>query len=135
MKKIISVFLLCIMLFTFTSCGKGKIDDVKINEVKSEIYSQKDIDEAINTTLKYFKKNLKGCTLTEISYIGDDKIDAFKEWQKTYDKDEVIILISSFNVDSSGGDGSLNPNSTYTRWQWILARDKNHNWEHMDHGY
>ena len=135
MRKIISAVLLCIMLFTFTACEKGKIADVKVNKVKSEIYSQKDIDEAINTTLKYFKKNFKGCTLTEIDYIGDDKIDEFKEWQKTYDKDEVIILISSFNVDSSGGDGSLNPNSTYTRWQWILARDENQNWKHMDHGY
>ena len=49
--------------------------------------------------------------------------------------DEVIVLISSFDVDSSGGDGSLNPNSTYTRWSWILVRNKNGKWKHVDHGY
>ena len=135
MKKLISILLLFIMLFTFTACGKGKIADAKITKVKSEIYTQKDIDEAISTTLEYFKENFKGCTLTEISYIGDEKADEFREWQESYKKDEVIILISSFDVDKSGGDGSLNPNSTYTKWQWILARNENQNWEHMDHGY
>ncbi|MDR3277336.1 MAG: hypothetical protein LBT12_01065 [Oscillospiraceae bacterium] len=32
-------------------------------------------------------------------------------------------LLSDFEVDASGGDGSLNPNSTYTDWSWILTRD------------
>ena len=34
-----------------------------------------------------------------------------------------------------GGDGSLNPNDTYTGWQWILARNKGGKWKHKDHGY
>ncbi len=134
MKKVTAIFLTLSMLFILTSCG-GNIKNVTINEVSSNIYSKKDIENAIDTTLKYFKKNFKGCTLTEISYIGDELSDEFEEWQKQYQKDEVIILISSFDVDSTGGDGSLNPNSTYKRWQWILARDKGKNWVHMDHGY
>ena len=34
-----------------------------------------------------------------------------------------------------GGDGSFNPNSTYTGWNWILARDQGGKWSHVDHGY
>lgn len=52
-----------------------------------------------------------------------------------YGADEVIILESSFETDGKGGDGSLNPNDTYTGWQWILARDNNGKWQHKDHGY
>ena len=49
--------------------------------------------------------------------------------------DEVIVLLSSFDVDSSGGDGSLNPNSTYDNWSWILVRTSGGKWKHVDHGY
>lgn len=46
-----------------------------------------------------------------------------------------IALLSSFDVDSSGGDGSLNPNSTYNDWKWILVRTNGGQWQHVDHGY
>ncbi len=45
-----------------------------------------------------------------------------KDWADRNNADEVIVLLSSFDVDSSGGDGSLNPNSTYSDWKWILVR-------------
>ena len=32
------------------------------------------------------------------------------------------MLLSSFHVDESGGDGSLNANYTYESWSWILVR-------------
>lgn len=48
----------------------------------------------------------------------------------------VIALLSNFDVDSSGGDGSLNPNSTYSNWNWILIRDsKTGIWKVDDWGY
>jgi hypothetical protein len=58
--------------------------------------------------------------------------------QTTYvitDGDEVIVLVSSFDVDETGGDGSLNPDSTYTKWMWIMARQEGGKWQHVDHGY
>ena len=32
------------------------------------------------------------------------------------------VVTENFTVDESGGDGSLNPNSTYEDWNWILVR-------------
>ena len=52
-----------------------------------------------------------------------------------YGGDELIVLLSSFDVDASGGDGSLNPNETYSNWNWILVRDSGGQWRHADHGY
>ena len=49
--------------------------------------------------------------------------------------DEVLVFTSTFDVDESGGDGSLNPNDTYKNWKWILVRTNGGEWEHVDHGY
>ena len=97
-------------------------------------YSQEEIDAAMDVAIRYFKKEFSGCTLTQIQYPGDDA-EAFAHWADQCEKDQAIILTSSFTVDASGGDGSLNPNSTYTGWNWILVRDGAGRWEHADHGY
>ena len=94
-----------------------------------------EIESAIDVTLDYFKKNFEGCTLTEITYLGDDKLDDFQEFAERNNADDVIVFVSAFEAGDSGGDGSLNPNSTYTNWNWILVRTDGENWKHVDHGY
>ena len=73
--------------------------------------------------------------LTEIYYAGDSVSKEHQEWADRYNADETIVLLSSFDVDSSGGNGSLNPNSTYDGWNWILVRKEGEGWVHVDHGY
>jgi hypothetical protein len=52
------------------------------------------------------------------------------------DSKNVIILISEFVVDGSGKNPVLNPNSTYTDYQWILIRQgENSDWIIDDQGY
>ena len=135
MKKYLVTVLMCIIVLGLCSCG-GNVDNVKTHEVESQIYSQEDISKAIKTIEKEFEKNWKGCTLTEIYYAGDDEIsNEYKDWTNRNEAHEVIVLVSSFDVDSSGGDGSLNPNETYDDWKWILVRDNGGQWKHVDHGY
>lgn len=137
MKKIFCFLLCCLMLVCFSacSCNCGNTENVKIKTVESNVYSQKDIDDAINTIIKEFKADWYGCTLTEIYYAGDEASSAYQDWADRNNADETIVLLSSFDVDSSGGDGSLNPNSTYDDWGWILVRNKGGKWRHVDHGY
>lgn len=48
----------------------------------------------------------------------------------------VIVLLSNFDVDESGKNPVLNPNSTYSDYQWILIRDsKKSDWVIDDKGY
>lgn len=82
-----------------------------------------------------FRSNWKGCTLPEIYYAGDNRSETHQEWADRNNGDEVLLLLSSFGVDASGGDGSLNPNSTYENWMWILVRTNGGQWRHVDHGY
>jgi len=134
MKKTLSLLLCAIMTFSFTACG-GSISNVKILEWKSQVYSKEEIESAIKVAAEYFKKGFFGCTLTSITYAGDEKISDYIDWAVRNDADDVIVLISSFDVGRKGGDGSLNPNSTYDGWMWILVRTKGGNWRHVDHGY
>lgn len=113
---------------------KREENDIVEKEVTSNIYSYDDITSAINTVINYFNENFKGCTLKEIYYAGDNE-NYFKEILQQYGADEAIVLTSTFDVDGSGGDGSLNPNSTYKDWIWLLVRNKQGEWKHVDHGY
>ena len=126
---------MCLVLNLSLCTDAGNVKNVKTHEVDSELYSQKDIEAAIETIKKEFRMKWGGCTLTEIYYAGDDTSKEFQDWADRHDADEVIVLLSSFDVDSSGGDGSLNPNSTYHGWMWILARPYGGSWQHVDHGY
>ncbi len=134
MKRWLSFLLCTVLAMTLAGCG-GNIKNVTREPAESELYTAQDIEQAMDEALDYFHRNFKGCTMTRIYYVGDDRQDAFDEWAETCGCDEAIILESDFQVDSSGGDGSLKPDSTYTRWQWILARDKGGSWKHKDHGY
>jgi len=134
MKNLTKCIITVIILMSLAGCGD--IRNVKTIDWKpSELYTDKDIHKAINVIKTEFALKWDGCTLTEITYAGDEASLAHQDWAVRNNASEVIVLTSSFDVDSSGGDGSLNPNSTYTRWNWILIRDENGYWKHVDHGY
>lgn len=134
MKRFLSLLLSVLLLLALAGCG-GSVKDVQIQEMPSELYTQKDIDAAIDVIKKEFSRNWKGCTLTEIGYAGDDVSQEHAEWAERNDADEVIVLTSSFDVDESGASPTLNPGQTYTRWMWILVRSNGGKWRHVDHGY
>lgn len=134
MKRGTEIVFVILVLAVLCACG-GNVKDAVIVPVQSEIYTEKEIDGAVKIAINYFTREFSGCTLKEIRYIGDEAKDSFSEWAEQYDADNAIILLSTFDVDASGGDGSLNPNSTYTNWQWILVRNGKGSWRHVTHGY
>ena len=102
MKKILCLFMCVFLVIGLSACG-GDISKVKTHDVDSEIYSADDINSAVDTIEKEFDANWNGCTLTEIYYAGDDYCTDFQEFADRNNADEVIVLLSSFDVDSSGG--------------------------------
>ena len=134
MKKILPFLLFMLSTFLLVGCG-GNVKNVEIAEYDSEIYSHEEIDDAMEAAMAYFKKEFSGCTLRELKYIGDEQLSGYEEFALRIHARDVIVLVSTFEVDSSGGDGSLNPNSTYTNWKWILGLGADGRWQHIDHGY
>lgn len=131
MKKLWVVLLAGMILLGLCACS-GNTGNT---EFSSDLYTDREIHSAMEAAIDYFDENFSGCTLTKITYAGDDVSQAHTEWAARNDADDVIVLTSSFDVDETGGDGSLNPNSTYDNWMWILVRDDGGEWRHVDHGY
>ena len=56
------------------------------------------------------------------------------DWKEN--NQELIVVLLTFNTDEKGGDGEVNPNATYTNWQWHLVKTKDKkNWEIISWGY
>lgn len=129
--------LLCAALLAmfFYPRGGGNVREAVILPAGSDIYTEADIDAAMDVTLRCFKKGFDGCTLKELRYAGDEAAGQFAEWEEQYQTDEAIVLLSTFDVDASGGDGSLNPNYTYKNWGWVLGRNAGGKWELLTCGY
>ncbi len=143
MKKLICILLSVTVLFLMSACNvqlnkSGNVKSVKIEEWEvSKLYSDDEIKAAIKASEDYFEKEFDGCTLTKITYAGDNVSLNETAYRKDNgsDYDKVIVLLSSFVTDSFGGDGSLNPNSTYDNLNWIMGKKQGDKWEHIDHGY
>lgn len=133
-RKIMSLMISLVMFFSIPACGDN-IKNINVIDVESKIYTEDDIHSAIQIILEEFNKSWNGCTLKEIYYAGDETCQDYQDWADRNGADEAIVLLSSFDVDSSGGNGSLNPNSTYEGWNWILVRSIGGQWRHVDHGY
>jgi len=110
----------------------GNINNASVIPASSMFYTDEEVNEAIDTVLYDFEREWAGCTLTEIRYIGDNAAESFGNLAQQHDSGTAIMLTSSFDVDSSGGDGSLNPNYTYEDWKWILVK-RDYGWKHVDH--
>lgn len=134
MRKLFACALLCLLVLCVSGCGENE-ENLTVIDIDSEIYSQEDYLAAVQAVKTGFR-DFQGCTLTEISYAGDETVQKEQAYiLGSGDYDEGIVLLSSFTVDEHGGDGSLEPNSTYTRWGWYLARKNGGKWNIVTCGY
>lgn len=101
----------------------------------SSIYTDDEIESAIKVIKTDFKKDWKGCTLKKIAYLGDERLKDYREFADRNNYTDVLVLTSDFYVAPTGADGSLNADSSYRDFKWILVRNKGEAWKHVDHGY
>jgi hypothetical protein len=130
----IGFFKMVSILLCLVACV-GNISNVESPAVDSQVYSQEEIEQAMQVIEKEFKQNWSGCTLKELYYAGDTMCLEYSEVAGSFESDEILVLLSSFDDDASGKDGSLNLDSTYTTWKWILARRQNEDLSLVDVGY
>ena len=133
MKKIVNLLLiLCLLL---TGCGGGNISGVQVAIGESVSFTRDEIEQAMDVAMDHFRREFDGCTMTAIRYDESKSYAQSLEWANTYGAEEAIVLYSDFDVDASGGDESLNPNSTYRNWQWVLTRNGGGKWNLRTWGY
>lgn len=140
MKKSI-LYLLMLFCFILAACNSNK-QAVNVEIGNSDLFTQAELKLAEESILEEFK-GFKGATMTKLWYDEEKSDKAVSTYLSNgrgasngAEKENTIVLFSNFDVDSTGGDGSLNPNSTYTDWMWILIReDNNSSWKVDDMGY
>ena len=135
MKKIKVLLSLLLCAALLTACGGGDISEVGRQMGESARYSKAEISRAMDQVEDHFRNEFDGCKLLDLRYDEEKTQAEAEEWAQQYGADEAIVLLSDFEVDSSGGDGSLNPDSTYRNWKWILTRSGNGAWELKTWGY
>ncbi|MET3194921.1 DUF4829 domain-containing protein [Gottfriedia sp. OAE603] len=141
-KKLILFFCLLIVVVFSSYLYKHQTDTVEVRIEKSNQFTEDEINTAIKTVKERFKY-FKGCQLIDI-WFSEKESNAITEDYMKYGRgsengvkeENVIVLLSNFMVDSSGGDGSFEPNSTQSDWSWTLIRDsKNDKWQVDSWGY
>ena len=127
--------IMLILLSLLAGCTKGDVKNVEFVIGKSARYAEAEIRDAMDVAIAHFKAEFEGCTLLTMEYIEDRSVNAAAGWAKTYGAEEGIVLLSSFQIDDKGGDGSFNPGDTYRNWQWVLVRSEGGAWELKTWGY
>ncbi|MBQ3938547.1 MAG: hypothetical protein II724_04295 [Clostridia bacterium] len=118
----------------FLPADPGSTENVRIIPKESELFTEEEIEAAIEVVLADFRAGWWGCTLTEIGYAGDDKVRKYQPYSPWTNGERMMILVSSFEVAEHGADLSLDP-GTWTGWQWILVQQEDGSWVLVDSGY
>ena len=135
-KAIIITISLILLLLSFTACNNsGSIKNCERSISESELYTEDEINKLMDIVADYFKAEFEGCELKELEYDEDYSVERSSGWAQQYDADRAIVFLSSFYVSPTGGDGSLNQDSTYKNWSWILTQTDNENWVLRTWGY
>ena len=132
MKKLISIILLCTLTLSLSSCGT--LNFVDIEEFSSEIYTGRDIADAMEVVLEEFQGK-KDRILLNLSYIGDSEISDYKDWADRNGADEVIVFLTDYYVSFFSDTPTQNTASEYENWKFILVRSSGGEWEIVDQGY
>lgn len=142
MKKIVIYLSMILMIFLLVGCNQNnKPTDIKLDIGESTKFSKEEIDNAVDCLKRSF--DFEACTLTKIYYneeISNTAVEDYLQFGNgsvnKVKAENVIILLSDFDVDNSGDNPVLNPGETYTNYNWILIRDdKNSDWKVDDCGF
>ena len=142
MKKIVIYLSMILMIFSLVGCNQNnKPTNINVDIGESTKFSKEEIDNAVDCLKRSF--DFEACTLTKIYYNEEISNTAVEDYLQFGNgsvnkvKDEnVIVLLSDFDVDNSGDNPVLNPGETYTNYNWILIRDdKNSDWKVDDCGF
>jgi hypothetical protein len=120
------------LTLSLSSCGT--LNFVDIEEFSSEIYTGRDIADAMEVVLEEFQGK-KDRILLNLSYIGDAQLADYKDWTDRNGADEVIVFLTDYYVSFFSDTPTQNTASEYENWKFILVRSSGGEWEIVDQGY
>ena len=123
MKKAVLIIL---MVFSVLLSGCAEKTNANRAIENLTVYSEDEVNEAMDTTEKYFRKNFRGCELKSVKY---DEVDTYTTdyYSSMYDISESEIMC--LRIDFLWKDGSEDFR------ECILIRNQYDKWEVKACGY
>lgn len=132
--KMIKIGLAFCLLFLLTSCSPKLEENIGV----SEYFSATEIQAAIDTVKLEVDNYLLVADLTELTFDEDISQQIITEYLPTietidYTNENTIVFYSEFQTKRSSG--SLDPNTHYENYYWILTQQDNQNWQIIFNGF
>lgn len=132
MKRILALALALALLL----CGcmfQGNVNHVRKDVGESAVYTEAEIEAAMDTVLRHFRRNFEGRTLLQLYYEEDTARN--HAFALDYNEEQCIVLLSSFETGPDSAGMGLNDNDIYNHWSWILTRSDGGDWTLRSWGY
>ena len=133
MRKLFPRFMCVFLLLAFMLAGCGKVGDVQRSIDSSQLYSQLEIDKAMDIIVRDFRMNYDKCTLLELEYREDYNAERGSREAEVYGADKAIIIHGSFLTGDT--NNAFEPNFTYNNYSWTLTRSGLSGWTLVSRGY
>lgn len=143
MRRVVAFVLAMLCIVVAVGCGNKTQSDVEIDYGISSVYTEADMDAAIQVIQKEFA-TWEGCELHKIAYSSDGECcgEEFVQWMNELEEgtdgmetfSQCIMFRSDFHSPEEGG-GAWQADQEYTDWQWWLGRSEGGQWKLMTWGY
>lgn len=133
--KFYKLAVLCVILlgvFSLTGC-RGDVGETAYQIGESSLYSEQEIQAAMDAAVREFRMEYQDCKLLDIRYDEEKTLSESAYRQEKGSRDRVMVLLSDFEVGDHA-DAGFNPNDTYKNWKWIMANSGS-GWQVLDCGY
>lgn len=127
MKILVSVLLCAVLL---SACGGNTANAWREGMTLSDVYTEAEINDAMDTVEAYFRAEFAGCELMNLRY-DESALDLMEQsyMAERYGADEAIVLLTDFSTSRWVWEDGLQPDDCYIDWKWVLTRDGDGQWQ------
>lgn len=113
----------------------GNIDNLKVTLGKSDLYTKKELQSAVDYILGRFQVDFIDCVMTELNYDEAFSLSQCQVWADQYDADEAIVFTCTFNTTENYQELVMEPGQVCEGYNWILTRNEGEDWTLQTWGY
>ena len=113
----------------------GNIDNLKVTLGKSDLYTKKELQSAVDYILGRFQVDFIDCVMTELNYDEAFSLSQCQVWADQYGADEAIVFTCTFNTTENYQELVMEPGQVCEGYNWILTRNAGEDWTLQTWGY
>ena len=137
MKKKYLFFVLAVLVMAlaagFVMNRGGDVRDVERQATANTLYTDADVEAAMDLVVKTFSQGFEGCKLLTVAYDEEETQKEIERQRQRHGDLRLMVLVSSFRAGEDA-EGGFERNMTYTGWKWIL-QDGDDGWKMISWGY